>query len=260
MPNKILRIMLIGDIIGRPGRRAVKTLLPSLRDEYQLDFVVANAENAAGGKGLTLDTAKELLEAGVDVLTSGNHIWEYKDFIPHLDGPLPILRPLNYPPDVPGRGYIINHSIMVVNLMGRVFMGNIDCPFRSIDNLLNQLKDKPPVIIVDFHAEATSEKMAMGWFLDGRVSAVLGTHTHIATVDARILPKGTAYITDVGMVGPVNSVIGVKIELALKRFLSYLPQPLTVASGRVAFNAVLVEVEAETGKALSIQRIEREIE
>lgn len=255
-----MRILMIGDVVGRPGRQAIKSILPGLKQEYNMDFVVANAENAAGGRGLTLETAKELLSAGVDVLSSGNHIWEYKEIIPYLDSELPLLRPLNFPPRVPGKGYIILNQVMVVNLVGRTFMGNFDCPFRAIDRLLEVLKEKPAIIIVDFHAEATSEKVAMGWYLDGRVSAVMGTHTHIGTIDARILPKGTAYVTDVGMTGPMDSVIGIEVEAAIERFLTYIPNRLPVGKGRVIFNAILLEIDDASGKATNIQRIERKIE
>ena len=221
-------ILAIGDIIGKPGRQAVQRLLPDLRRQYGLDLVMANAENTAGGIGLTSTTAKELFNAGVDVLTSGNHIWAQKEIIPYLEGEMPILRPLNYPPGVPGRGYIVNRQATVVNLIGRTFMGDFDCPFRAMDKLLAELEPKPPVIIVDFHAEATSEKMAMGRYLDGRVSAVLGTHTHVGTTDAQILPRGTAYVTDIGMTGPINSVIGDDTESVLQRFLTAIPYRLSV--------------------------------
>lgn len=255
-----MRVLMIGDIVGRPGRQAIKSLLPGLRQEYNIDFVVANAENAAGGKGLTLETAHELLDAGVNVLSSGNHLWEYKEIIPHLDGPLPLLRPLNYPPQVPGKGYIMYSQVMVVNLVGRTFMGNFDCPFRAIDRLLEVLEEKPPIIIVDFHAEATSEKMAMGWYLDGRVSAVMGTHTHIGTIDARILPKGTAYVSDVGMTGPMDSVIGVDVSAAIERFLTHIPSRLPVGKGKVILNAILLDIDDISGMATNIQRIERKME
>jgi len=252
-------ILAIGDIIGRPGRQAVNELLPDLRQQYGLNLVIANAENAAGGLGLTSTTAKELLNAGADVLTSGNHIWAQKEIIPYLDGEMPILRPLNYPQGVPGRGYIVNSQAMVVNLIGRTFIGNFDCPFRAMDKLLAELKPKPPVIIVDFHAEATSEKVAMGRYLDGRVSAVLGTHTHIGTIDAQLLPQGTAYVTDIGMTGPTNSVIGDTIESVLQRFLTAIPHRLSVGKGKVTFNAILVRIDDDSGKAISIDRIYREV-
>jgi metallophosphoesterase (TIGR00282 family) len=254
-----MRILMIGDVIGRPGRRAVRVLVPKLRQQHGIDFVIANGENASGGVGLTPETADELLQAGVDIITSGNHIWHHKEIIPYLDGDLPILRPLNYPPEVPGRGYLSRGQIAVVNLQGRVFMEAIDCPFRTIDRLLSELVDKPAVVIVDFHGEATSEKNAMGWYLNGRVSAVLGTHTHIGTIDARILPQGTAFVTDVGMVGPKNSVIGDSAESVINRFLTQMPHRLSVGKGAVIFNSVLVEVE-ESGQATGITRIDLELE
>lgn len=251
-------ILAIGDIIGHPGRQAVKELLPGLRKQYGLDLVVANAENTAGGLGVTPSTAQELLAAGVDVLTSGNHIWAQKEIIPYLDGDMPILRPLNYPPGVPGRGYLVKGQALVVNLIGRTFMSNFDCPFRAMDQLLAELKNKPPVIIVDFHAEATSEKMAMGRYLDGRVSAVLGTHTHVGTIDAQLLPQGTAYVTDIGMTGPMNSVIGDDIQQVLQRFLTIIPNRLSVGKGKTMLNAILVRVDDQSGRAISIERIYRE--
>jgi metallophosphoesterase (TIGR00282 family) len=254
-------ILAIGDVIGKPGRRTVRKLLPGLRQQHQLDLVVANAENAAGGLGLTLSTAKELLDAGVDILTSGNHIWDQKEIIPYLDGNLPILRPLNYPPGVPGKGCFIRDKIAVVNLIGRTFMNNYDCPFRAMDALLAGFKNNYPVIIVDFHAEATSEKVAMGRYLDGRASAVVGTHTHVGTIDARIFPKGTAHITDIGMTGPVDSIIGDDVQSVLNRFLTIMPHRLSVSSSnKSAFNSVLINVDDKSGQALSIERIDREVD
>ncbi len=252
-------ILAIGDVIGKPGRQALSKLLPGLQEQYGLDLIVANGENAAGGLGLTPGTARDLLDAGADVLTSGNHIWAQKEIIPYLDGEMPILRPLNYPPGVAGKGYMVKGQTLVVNLIGRTFMGNLDCPFRAMDQLLAELKPRPPVIIVDFHAEATSEKMAMGRYLDGRVSAVLGTHTHVGTIDAQLLPRGTAYVTDIGMTGPMDSVIGDNTEEVLQRFLTALPNRLSVGQGKTMFNAVLVRVDDNSGKALSIDRIYREI-
>lgn len=252
---------MVGDVIGRPGRRAARALLPGLRQEYAIDLIIANGENAAGGIGITTQTADELFESDVDVITSGNHIWAQREIIPTLDSSSAILRPLNYPQGVPGHGYVIKGEAMVVNLIGRTFIGNFDCPFRAIDQLLEDLADKkPPVIIVDFHAEATSEKVAMGWYLDGRVSAVLGTHTHVGTVDARLLPKGTAHITDVGMTGPLDSVIGDDIDNVLTRFLTQLPYRISVGKGSVILNSVLVEIEETTGRAKHIQRIDREFD
>jgi len=253
-------ILVVGDVIGRPGRRAVHKLLPAICQQHRGELVIANAENAAGGIGVTPNTARELLEAGIHVLTSGNHIWAEKEIIPYLDGGLPILRPLNYPPGVPGRGYLLLDRVMVVNLIGRTFIGNFDCPFRAMDRLLDELKPKPPIIIVDFHAEATSEKMALGQYLDGRVSAVLGTHTHVGTIDAQLLPRGTAYVTDIGMTGPVDSIIGDDIEAVTRRFLTMIPHRLSVGKGKVVFNAVLVRVDETSGRAVSINRICEEVE
>jgi metallophosphoesterase (TIGR00282 family) len=253
-------VLVVGDIIGQPGRKAVHEVLPQLRRQYRLDMVIVNAENAAGGFGLTPAIAQELIETGVHVLTSGNHIWAQKDIIPNLDGDMLILRPLNYPPGVPGRGYLITGQTMVVNLMGRTFMNDIDCPFRAMDKLLEEVRDRPPVVIVDFHAEATSEKMAMGWYLDGRVSAVLGTHTHVGTIDAQILPQGTAYVTDIGMTGPADSIIGDDVESVLKRFLTGVPHRLSVGKGKPILNAILVEVDENSGRAISIERICRQLE
>ncbi len=255
-----MRILMIGDVIGKPGRDAVRALLPDLKQEKSIDFVICNGENTAGGYGITADTASELLESGVDVLTSGNHIWDKKEIIPLMDGGLPLIRPANYP-DAPGKGYIHQNGVTVVNLMGRVFMASLDCPFRTADALLERLREEgqSKVIIVDFHAEATSEKQAMGWYLDGRVSAVLGTHTHVGTVDAKILPQGTAYLTDVGMTGPSESVIGSDKEAVLERFLTSLPNRLSVADGPCMLNAALVEVDEDTGKASSIERIDRTV-
>jgi metallophosphoesterase (TIGR00282 family) len=256
-----LRILMIGDVIGKPGREAVRALLPGLKREQSIDFVICNGENTAGGFGLTADTASELLESGVDVLTSGNHIWDKKEIVPYLDEGLPLIRPANYP-DAPGRGYLHQSGVTVVNLMGRVFMGPLDCPFRTADAILEELKpdSESNVIIVDFHAEATSEKQAMGWYLDGRVSGVFGTHTHVGTVDARILTKGTAYLTDVGMTGPTDSVIGSDKDAVLARFLTSMPQRLPVATGPCVLNSVLVDVDVKTGHALSIERIDRTVD
>jgi metallophosphoesterase (TIGR00282 family) len=254
-------ILAIGDIIGRPGRQAVQQLVPALRREYGLGLVIANGENTAGGFGLTPDTATELLDAGIDVLTSGNHIWAQKEIIPYLDGELPVIRPLNYPPGVPGRGYLVSGQVMVVNLIGRTFIGDFDCPFRAMDQLLADLSPALPVIIVDFHAEATSEKVALGRYLDGRVSAVLGTHTHVGTVDSQILPQGTAYVTDIGMTGPMDSVIGDDTESVIQRFLTQMPHRLSVGKGnKTMLNAILVEVAEDSGQATSIERIHREVE
>jgi 2',3'-cyclic-nucleotide 2'-phosphodiesterase len=250
-----MKILAIGDVVGRPGRQVIKQLLPELRRQSGIDLVIANGENAAGGFGLSPSTAQELLEDGVNVLTSGNHIWAQKDIIPFLDGEMPIIRPLNYPPGVPGRGYLKVNKVLVVNAIGRTFMSNYDCPFRAMDTLLSQLNPKPKIIIVDFHAEATSEKVAMGRYLDGRVSAVLGTHTHVGTIDAQILPGGTAYVSDIGMTGPTDSIIGDDVDSVLQRFLTMMPHHLSVGKGRPILNAIIVEIDENSGKATSIQRI-----
>ena len=255
-----MRILAIGDVIGKPGRQALDTFLPQMKQEYAVDLTIVNAENSAHGIGVTPETAEELLKAGADVLTSGNHVWAHKTIIPCLDSEMPLIRPLNYPPGVPGKGYIVKKGVLVVNLIGRTFMDNYDSPFRIMDALLDQLENKPKIIIVDFHAEATSEKVALGRYLDGRVSAVLGTHTHVGTIDAMILNGGTAYVTDIGMTGPVDSVIGDDPENVLKRFLTQLPHRLSAGSGKSVVNAILVSVDETTGKASGIERIQRETE
>lgn len=256
-----MRVLMIGDVVGKPGRNAVAALVPGLRKELALDIVIANGENAAAGKGLTVSTAKDLFDAGVDVITSGNHIWDQKDIIPYLDGEAPVLRPANYPPGVPGRGLERCRGLTIINLMGRTFMYEIDDPFRVADRLLEGVEPGTPVF-VDMHGEATSEKIAMGWYLDGRVSAVVGTHTHVPTADPRILPKGTAVVTDVGMCGPLDSIIGVEPEPVIRKFLTGMPARFSVAesSRRVQFNAVLVDIDEATGKARSIERADREWE
>ena len=252
-----MKILTIGDIIGKPGRKAVEEILPGLYSEYNIDLVIGNGENAAGGLGLTPNTAEELFNSGIDVITTGNHIWACKEIIPYLYSEPAILRPLNYPPTNPGRGYLLKNNVLIVNLVGRVFIGNFDCPFRAMDQLLAEFEHKSMPIIVDFHAEATSEKVAMGKYLDGRVSAVLGTHTHVGTIDAHILPGGTAYVTDIGMVGPIDSVIGDDTDSVLDRFLTQMPSRLSVGRGKVKFDAILVEVDENTGKALDIKRIQK---
>ena len=255
-----MRILAIGDIIGKPGRKAVEEILPGLYSEYNIDFVVGNGENAAGGLGLTPNTAEELFDSGIDVITTGNHVWAYNEIIPYLDSELAILRPLNYPPMNPGRGYLLKNNVLIINLVGRVFMGHVDCPFRAMDQLLAEFEHKSIPIIVDFHAEATSEKVAMGRYLDGRVSAVLGTHTHVGTTDANILPGGTAYVTDIGMVGPIDSVIGDDPDSVINRFLTQIPSRLSVGKGKVSFDAILVEVDEKIGKAVDIKRIRKVVD
>ena len=253
-----MRILAIGDIVGKPGRRAVQQFLPGLILELGVDLVVANGENSAHGIGITVNTAQELLDAGVEVITTGNHVWAQREIIPYLDGRLPILRPLNFPPGAPGKGYLILKNVLVINIIGRVFVGEYDCPFRSIDTLLSELTTLPKVIIVDFHAEATSEKVALGRYLDGKVSAVLGTHTHVGTIDSGILPNGTGYVTDIGMTGPTNSIIGDDVENVLNSFINGMPHRLSVGKGKVAMDAVLLDIDDHTGKARSIKRIREE--
>ncbi len=254
-----MRILMIGDIVGRPGRRAVKEQLQTIRQELNLDMIIANAENAAGGNGITPDIAKDLFNYGVDVMTMGNHVWDKKDIIPYIDKESRIVRPANYPPGTPGSGlgiYNINGiEVAVINLSGRVYLSTLDCPFTMADNLLEKIGDRTKIILVDFHAEATSEKVALGWYLDGKVSLVAGTHTHIQTADERILPEGTAYITDIGMTGPADSVLGVKTDLVLQKFLTQMPVRFEVADGAYQFNAVVVEVNENTGRSLSIERV-----
>ena len=236
------------------------SLLPEIRRGHDLDLVIANGENAAGGKGLTTDTAEEMFEAGVDVITSGNHIWRYREVYPLLDSEAPVLRPLNYPQGAPGRGVLTQDGVAVINLIGRTFMpGTLDCPFRAADEAMSELADYR-VIIVDMHAEATSEKAALAWYLDGRVSAVVGSHTHIPTADTRVLPKGTAMVTDVGMVGPRNSILGIETPPVIEAFLSQLPTRFsTEERGPVVFNSVLVQVDGESGRATGIQRVDCEV-
>jgi hypothetical protein len=262
----LLRCMVIGDIIGKPGRQAVVHALPPMRTELDLDLVIANGENLAAGAGLTARLAEELLANGVDVITSGNHIWDKREVYEYLDSDRPVLRPLNYPDDAPGRGWLLHRlpdgdQVAVINAMGRVFMNQLDSPFVAMDALLDGAAEPlPPIRILDFHCEITSEKNAMGWFLDGRVSAVVGTHTHVPTADARLLPHGTAFISDIGMTGPRDSIIGFSLETVLPRFLTHLPTRFTVAEGPVSFNAVVLEIELATGRATSIAQVQRLIE
>jgi metallophosphoesterase (TIGR00282 family) len=254
-----MRVLMVGDVVGRPGRDALAQILPSLREELSLDFVVVNAENAAAGRGLTARLARQLLDAGADVLTSGNHIYNVREFTQQLDAlELPILRPANYPPGAPGRGMITVGNVTVMNLMGRVFMpAEMDDPFRGVDALLSAVAPGS-IVLLDFHAEATSEKQAFAWYLDGRVSAVVGTHTHVPTADARLLPRGTAMVTDVGMTGAVDSIIGDDVDAVLHRFLTSMPTRLPVAAGGEAvMNAVLIDVDDATGLARHIERVDR---
>ncbi|HEX2141979.1 MAG TPA: TIGR00282 family metallophosphoesterase [Candidatus Limnocylindria bacterium] len=262
----VVRCMMIGDIIGKPGRQAVTAQLAALRRELDVDMVIANGENMAAGMGLTPSLAEELLGRGVDVVTSGNHIWDKREVYPYLDTGRPVLRPINYPDDAPGRGWLVHHlpdgdQVAVINAMGRVYMNQLDSPFVALDALLDGAAEPlPPIRIVDFHCELTSEKNAMGWFLDGRVTAVLGTHTHVPTADARVLPKGTAYISDVGMTGPRDSIIGFSLESVLPRFLTHLPTRFAVGEGPVSLNAVVITAERATGRAIGIEQVQRLIE
>ncbi|MCL4534157.1 MAG: TIGR00282 family metallophosphoesterase [Bacteroidetes bacterium] len=255
-----MRILMVGDVVGRPGRRGVQRYLPELCQQHRVDFVIANGENAAGGRGITPATAAELFSAGVDVITTGNHVWDQKESRDYLAQDVLVIRPLNYPQGVPGRGSLVHKGVRVVNLTGRVFLDPVDSPFQAIDRLLEENDAQSPIIIVDFHAEASSEKQALAWYLDGRVSAVLGTHTHVPTADGRVLPKGTAYVGDVGMVGPWNSIIGAKPEPVISHFLTQLPAHFDIADGPIVFNAVLIEIDPLSGGAISIERLDAVLE
>ncbi len=257
-----MRLVFFGDVVGKPGRRGVARVLSTLG---AVDFVVANGENSAGGVGIDPGSARELLAAGVDVLTSGNHVWAKREIIEYMTDSNVVLRPANFAPTTPGWGYTVKTSrtgvpIAVVNLIGRVFMNTYDCPFRAADAVLENVGSRAKVIFVDMHAEATSEKVAMGWYLDGRVSAVVGSHTHVQTADERVLPKGTAYLTDAGMCGPRESTIGVKRDQVLRRFLTQMPGRFEVADGPTIVQGVCVDVDAETGRALQIQRFQEVVE
>jgi hypothetical protein len=259
-----MNILFIGDIVGSPGREAMKQLLPELKKEYNLDFVIANAENAAGGSGITPRVAEELFGLGINVLTSGDHIWKRREAFELINNEERILRPANFPAVAPGRGWGLfkakdNFKVGVINVNGRVFMEALECPFRVSRQLQEDLSKETKIIVVDIHAEATSEKIALGWYLDGKVSAVLGTHTHIQTADERILPGGTAYITDVGMTGPMDSVIGRRIEDVLERFLTAVPTRFEVAKDNIQLHGAVLDIDEQTGKASSIVRIQRKL-
>lgn len=259
--EKSIKILFIGDIVGKPGRRAVAHFIPLLKKKEAVDFVIANGENLASGKGMTYGKYQEMIDAGVDYFTSGNHIWNNADFIPCLnDKRVKVIRPANFPESLPGRGFaeleISGEKLVIINLQGRVFMkDDIEDPFTIGKNIVENFKNR--IIVVDFHAEATSEKMALGYYLEGMVSAVLGTHTHVQTADERILPRGTAFISDVGMSGPENSVLGVKKDIIIEKFLTQTPLSHIVASGDSIFNAVLIEVQKKTKKAIKITRISK---
>ncbi len=262
---KPVKILFIGDIIGRPGRIAVQKALPGLKDRYCPDVVIANGENTAGGFGITSDVFEELQGMGVDVVTTGNHIWDRKEILDYIGSTDRLLRPANYPASAPGGGITLFECpsgvlVGVINLSGRVFMDAIDCPFTVGDRLVKSLRKQTPVIVMDMHAETTSEKNAMGFYMDGRVSAVVGTHTHVQTSDERILAKGTAYITDAGMTGPTDSVIGIEKELVIKRFLTQMPFRFEVANKGLEFQGVVVTVDGDSGRATEIERIKQKIE
>jgi metallophosphoesterase (TIGR00282 family) len=255
-----VKVLFIGDIFGEPGRRALARAVPRLVAQRQVDIVIGNGENAAGGFGITPELAEELFDLGLAVITTGNHAWDKKEILDYFPREPRLLRPANYPSGVPGNGSVVVESaggeqLGVLQLMGRAYMPTLDCPFQVAKRELAALKKRAVAVIVDMHAEATSEKMAMGHYLDGEVVAVVGTHTHVQTADDQILPKGTAYVTDIGMTGPLHSVIGVKKELAIEKFLTGMPRRFEVASGPSVFCAVLLEIDARLGKALSIERI-----
>ncbi len=255
-----MNVLMIGDIVSKPGRKVIEMNLPSLIEKYDLDFVVANAENVAHGFGVTPDTADELLRMGIDVLTSGNHIWDKKEIIEYMKGDSRLLRPANYSKSVPGKGHIIALSrrglkVGVINLQGRVFMGPSEDPFAIGLELVNQLRRETPIILVDMHGEASSEKQAMGWFLDGKVSAVCGSHTHVPTADQRVLPGGTAYVTDVGMTGPYDSVIGVDKEQIIQKFLDQMPTRFEPAKENPILQSMLIQIDEQNGMSQTIQRV-----
>ncbi len=257
-----MKILIVGDIVGSPGRTAFARIVGRLRTAGEVDFVVANAENSAGGRGLTPALAEDLFRAGADVLTTGDHVWDQKELAKHIDKEPRILRPANYAPVCPGKGYITVDTpagrVTVIDLVGRVFLGPADCPFRAADQILNT-GGPGKIVIVDLHAEATSEKIAMGRYLDGRVSAVVGSHTHVQTSDETILPKGTAYITDLGMTGPKDSVLGREVESILHKFLTGMPAPFEVATKDVNLEGVLITVDEKTGRATKIKRVREKI-
>jgi metallophosphoesterase (TIGR00282 family) len=256
--QKVLNILFIGDIVGKPGLDLVESLLKSYVQKYSIDFCIANGENLVDGKGINEEGAAKVFSLGVHVITGGNHLWDNWGARKVLAANRNVLRPLNYPPENPGNGFIVydlgeKGKVGVLNLQGRVFMQPLDCPFRKADWAVGKMQEQTKVIVLDMHAEATAEKVALGWHLDGRITALLGTHTHIQTADARILPRGTAYLTDVGMTGPYDSVIGLKKEIAIKRFLHQTPYKYELASHDVRLSGVYVQADSETGKALKIE-------
>ena len=253
-----MRILFVGDVVGRPGRDAVAVLLPTLREEHRVDLAIVNGENAAGGAGLTSEIARELQASGADVVTTGNHVWDQRQFVNEIESLDFVLRPLNLPPNNPGRGSLVCKGVLVVNAIGRTFMAPADDPFRAMDELLaSRDPGAPTMTVLDWHAEATSEKLAMGWHLDGRVTAVVGSHTHVPTADPRVLPKGTALVCDTGMVGPRDSILGMKPDVIVDRFRTGLPKRFEVADGVVSFGSVLIDADDATGLARSIVRVDR---
>jgi metallophosphoesterase (TIGR00282 family) len=254
-----LKILFVGDIVGNPGRKAAKTIVPNIKRNMKIDFCIANCENAAGGSGITYGVAQELFNAGIDIITLGNHTWSKKDILNFIDSDKRIIRPANYPQELPGNGSTVLDSekgtIGVMNLMGRVYLDPIDCPFKAAEREIQYLKSFTKVIIVDMHAEATSEKCAMAWYLNGRVSCVLGTHTHVQTADERILPFGTGFITDVGMTGPYDGILGVNRDIIIKKFLTSMPMKFEIAKGDMQFNAVVLAINENNGKTTNITRI-----
>jgi hypothetical protein len=255
-----MKILFIGDIVGGPGRRAVRELVPALIEDYRIDMVIANCENAAAGFGITREIVEELYRCRIDVLTSGNHVWDKKEILEFVEDYETLLRPANYPEGAPGFGSALvpcpsGVQVGVINLVGRVFMRPLDCPFKTAEKEIEKLRRKTKILLVDMHAEATSEKQAMGWFLDGRVSAVIGTHTHVQTADEQILPQGTAYVTDAGMTGPFDSIIGTKKEAVLERFLMQMPNKFDVAKGDVRLQGALITIDEGTGRSLGIERV-----
>ncbi|NMB97867.1 MAG: TIGR00282 family metallophosphoesterase [Clostridiaceae bacterium] len=255
-----MKVLFIGDIVGNPGRKTIKTIVPEMKRNISIDYCIANCENSAGGSGITYAVAKELFELGIDGITLGNHTWSKRDVINFIDSETRIVRPANYPRGLPGKGATIiscdgKSHIGILNLLGRIYMDGVECPFRTADREVQYLKDFTKVVIVDMHAEATSEKNAMAWYLDGRVSSVLGTHTHVQTADERILPCGTGYITDVGMTGPYEGILGVDRKIIINKFLTFMPARFELAKGKNQFNAVLLDIDEKTGKTYKIKRI-----
>ncbi len=251
-----MRILFVGDVVGRPGRDAVAAILPKLRDELRIDLAIVNGENAAGGAGLTAEIARELQAAGADVITTGNHVWDQRQFMHEIESLDFVLRPINLPANNPGRGSLVCKGVLVANAIGRTFMNPADDPFYAMDELLATAA--PPVRVLDWHAEATSEKLAMGWHLDGRVTAVVGSHTHVPTADARVLPKGTALVCDTGMVGPRDSILGMRTDVIVERFRTGMPKRFEVADGVVSFGSVMIDADEATGTARSIERADRQ--